>query len=297
MRIVTPDFSASRCGIHARVGAVADKERPTKLPPVQVDAPKNRPAKHASATAKPTARRRTARSNQPPKPASQTAAAVDDGNGPNNNNSGPPLQQAPSLGKTGTKLADLPVSVQIIPRELLSEQGATMLRDAVSNASGINYGGQDAGLFRPFSDPRPECPGLYRRLLRWRSARRHLAFAQRRAADRNSGGPGLGAVRQRPARRDDQHRSLRSVAGLHWGSSLQAGSFGTVTNSDYITGPTGIAGLNYRLDTTFSRADGFRDLAAATTKSGRNSPGNSTTTRSTSPSMSGISTKRRIRTA
>jgi len=33
-----------------------------------------------------------------------------------------------------------------------------------------------------------------------------------------------------------------------------------VVNSNYVTGPTTIDGLNYRLDTTFSRADGFRDL-------------------------------------
>ena len=32
------------------------------------------------------------------------------------------------------------------------------------------------------------------------------------------------------------------------------------TNSNYITGPTTVDGLNYRLDTTFSHADGFRDL-------------------------------------
>ena len=77
---------------------------------------------------------------------------VDDGNGPNNNNSGPPLQQAPSLGKTGTKLADLPISVQIIPREVLTEQGTTTLKDAVTNASGINTGGQDlAGVISTIS--------------------------------------------------------------------------------------------------------------------------------------------------
>lgn len=82
------------------------------------------------------------RANQPPKPAAQTTTVADDGNGPNNNNSGPPLQQAPSLGKTGTKLEDLPVSVQIIPRQVLNEQGTTTLRDAVTNASGINTGGR-----------------------------------------------------------------------------------------------------------------------------------------------------------
>ncbi len=54
-----------------------------------------------------------------------------------------PNQNA-ALSKTDTKLADLPGSVQIIPRALLSEQGATMLRDATYNASGINSGGQDS---------------------------------------------------------------------------------------------------------------------------------------------------------
>src|SRR6201996_267687 len=96
---------------------------PANLPPVQVDAPKQRtPHKRTAATPTPTAKRRTARSNPARNPAaSNVSAAVDTGNGPNNNNSGPPLQQAPSLGKTGTKLADLPMSVQIIPREVVTE--------------------------------------------------------------------------------------------------------------------------------------------------------------------------------
>jgi iron complex outermembrane receptor protein len=125
---------------------------PTTLPPVQVDAPKDRqPQRRTAATTKPSAKRRTVRSNQAPRPAAQTASAVDTGNGPNNNNSGPPLQQAPSLGKTGTKLQDLPVSVQIIKRETVTEQGGTLLRDAINNASGITFGGQDSlGYFDHF---------------------------------------------------------------------------------------------------------------------------------------------------
>src|SRR5580693_3085747 len=35
-------------------------------------------------------------------------------------------EQVPALGKTGTKLEDVPASIQIIPREILQEQGATM---------------------------------------------------------------------------------------------------------------------------------------------------------------------------
>ena len=49
---------------------------------------------------------------------------------------------------------------------------------------------------------------------------------------------------------------------LHYGASVQAGSFGTIVNNDYITGPTTLPGLSYRIDGTFSHTDGFRDLAS-----------------------------------
>ncbi len=47
---------------------------------------------------------------------------------------------------------------------------------------------------------------------------------------------------------------------FHWGTSTQLGSFGTAVNSNYVTGPTTIDGLNYRIDTTFGGGQGFRDL-------------------------------------
>jgi iron complex outermembrane receptor protein len=47
---------------------------------------------------------------------------------------------------------------------------------------------------------------------------------------------------------------------FHWGTSTQIGSFGTAVNSNYVTGPTTIDGLNYRIDTTFGGGQGFRDL-------------------------------------
>ena len=237
---------------------------PTTLPPVQVDAPKNRqPQKRAAATAKPSTRRRTVRSNQAPKPATQAASAVDTGNGPNNNNSGPPLQQAPSLGKTGTKLADLPVSVQIIPREVVTEQGGILLRDAITNASGINSGGQDSlGYFDHFlirglnaqvytdgfSDG-DQLGGLTHSL---NGVRRIEILEGPGSALFGSGPPGgtINVVHYEPS------------PVFHWGSSVQAGSFGTVNNSNYVTGPTTIEGLNYRIDSTFTRTDGFRDLAS-----------------------------------
>ena len=40
-------------------------------------------------------------------------------------------------------------------------------------------------------------------------------------------------------------------------------SFGTINSTGYVTGPTSIPGLNYRIDGTASHTDGFRDLKAS----------------------------------
>src|SRR5580698_1432400 len=238
------------------------QENTTPLPPVQVDAPKQRAAqKQTSTAAKPSARRRTVRSNQTPKPTAQTAALPDDGNGPNNNTSGPPLQQAPSLGKTGTKLADIPASVQIIPRQVVTEQGGTLLRDAIWNASGINSGGQDSlGYFDHF-------------LIRGLNAQ---VFTDRFSDGDQLGGlvhslngvkqveilegPGSAVFGSGPPGGTINIVHFDPSPVFHWGTSTQVNSFGGVVNSNYVTGPTTINGLNYRIDTTVSGGDAFRDL-------------------------------------
>jgi len=237
------------------------QENSTPLPPVQVDAPKQRAAqKQTSTTAKPTARRRTVRSNQAPKPSTETAA-VDDGNGPNNNTSGPPLQQAPSLGKTGTKLADIPSSIQIIPRTVVTEQGGTLLRDAIWNASGINSGGQDslgyfdhflirglnAQVFTDRFNDGDQLGGLVHSL---NGVKQIEILEGPGSALFGSGAPG-GTI-------NIVHYDPSPV--FHWGTSTQVDSFGGVTNNEYVTGPTSIAGLNYRIDATVSGGGAFRDL-------------------------------------
>jgi iron complex outermembrane recepter protein len=76
-----------------------------------------------------------------------------------NGANGPPLQQVPSMGKTGTKIEDIPASVQIIPREVVTEQGGTDLRSSIRNVSGVSEGGSSSyGFFDRFlirgMDPR-----------------------------------------------------------------------------------------------------------------------------------------------
>jgi iron complex outermembrane recepter protein len=250
----------------APASAQTAQENTTPLPPVRVEAPQNRAVpkpRQSSATPTTTSKRRVARSNQPPKPATPSASVADDGNGPNNNNSGPPLQQAPSLGKTGTKLADLPLSVQIIPREVVTEQGGTLLRDAIWNASGVNSGGQDSlGYFDHFlirglnaqvytdgfSDG-DQLGGLVHSL---NGVRRVEILEGPGSALFGSGPPGgtINVVHYEPS------------PVFHWGTSTEVSSFGVATNSNYVTGPTTIDGLNYRIDTTFAGGQGFRDLTS-----------------------------------
>ena len=238
------------------------QERPSSLPPVQVEAPKERATpKQAATNSKPT-QRRTARTNRPPKPSAQTAAAApDDGNGPNNNTSGPPLQQTPGVGKTGTKLADIPASVQIVPRTVVTEQGGTLLRDAIWNASGINSGGQDSlGYFDHFlirglnaqvytdrfSDG-DQLGGLVHSL----NGVKQIEILEGPGSALFGSGPPGGTI-------NIVHYDPSPI--FHWGTSTQFNSFGGVTNSNYVTGPTTIDGLNYRIDTTFSGGGAFRDL-------------------------------------
>ncbi|WP_199229825.1 TonB-dependent siderophore receptor [Luteibacter sp. OK325] len=165
------------------------------------------------------------------------------------------------MSKTDTKLEDLPASVQVIPRALLSEQGATMLRDAVSNASGVNAGGQDSkGYFDHF-------------LIRGLNAQIYSdGFSD---GDQLSGlshslngverieileGPGSALFGSGPPGGTINIVHYAPSPTLHYGGSLQAGSFGTMTGSAYVTGPTGVNGLDYRIDATASHTDGFRDL-------------------------------------
>jgi iron complex outermembrane receptor protein len=151
--------------------------------------------------------------------------------------------------------------VQIIPRALLSEQGATMLRESVSNASGINVGGQDskgyydhflirglnAQIYEDGFSDGVLLGGISHSL---NGVERIEILEGPGSALFGSGPPGgtINLVHYTPS------------PEFHFGGSLEAGSYGTVSNSDYITGPTGITGLNYRVDGTFSRSDGFRDL-------------------------------------
>ena len=82
----------------------------------------------------------------PAQPAAQPVqSAATSANGSAN---GPPLQQVPQAGKTGTPIGDLPQSVVEVPRALVAEQGGTSLRDAIyTDRAETGMEGGDAGPF------------------------------------------------------------------------------------------------------------------------------------------------------
>ena len=239
-----------------------------QLPPVVVSEPNQKPRpkpkpstpRRGIARAVPASRGQGQQTAAQPQPPNSSDAA---GTGIAGNPYTQTLQRTPGLAKTGTKLADLPATVQIIPRQIPAEQGTWNLRDSIYNASGVNYGGQDSlGYFDHFlirglnaqvyndgfSDG-DQLGGLTHSL---NGVKQIEVLAGPGSALFGSGPPGgtINVVHFTPS------------PDFHWGDSVTAGSFGRVINNGYVTGPTTIPGLNYRVDATFSRDDGFRDLGS-----------------------------------
>jgi iron complex outermembrane recepter protein len=246
----------------AQVNEGATPSNQRTLPSVVVTAPKSKPKPRSATDRRPSVTRRAntpTEATAPASPATQPSANLGIGN--TAATTVPPLQQTPSLGKTGTKLENLPASVQIIPREVVNQQGGTMLNDAITNASGIVQGGQDSkgyydhflirGLSAQmyndgFSDG-DQLGGLSHSL---NGVQRIEILEGPGSALFGSGPPGgtINVVHYTPS------------SDFHYGASVQAGSFGTVNTNAFVTGPTTIPGLDYRVDATVSHADGFRDL-------------------------------------
>jgi iron complex outermembrane receptor protein len=169
----------------------------------------------------------------------------------------------PTLDKTDTPLSDLPGSVHVIPRQVFTQQGDTMLRDGVSNAPGVNVGGQDSlGYFdhfmirglnaQIFSDGFSDGDQLGGMSHSLSGVERVEVLEGPGSALFGSGPPGgtINVVHFTPS---DQ---------FHYGAGLQYGSYNSLTTNGYVTGPTNFSGLNFRADATIAHSGGFRDLGS-----------------------------------
>ena len=221
-----------------------------KVPEIVVTAPKPAARPHRNPGARTTA------------PAAQQAPAALAAGPTGAANAQAPLQQVPALGKTGTPLADLPQSVVIVPRSVVTEQGGTSLSDAVHNVSGINLGGSSSyGFFdrftirgldaRIYSDGFPDGDEFNGFPHSMNGVQSIEVLKGPGSALFGSATPG-GSINIVHLHRRPRRRAMASPSRL--------GSWGSWMTSVYATGPTTVPGLTYRVDGLFQHSDGFRDL-------------------------------------
>lgn len=173
------------------------------------------------------------------------------------------LQLAPTVGKTGTPLSELPASVQIVPRAVLDAQGATSLLNAVRDVSGVNIGGSSSyGFFdrflirgldaRIFSDgftDGDQSNGFPHSL----NGVDHIEVLKGPGSALLGSGPPGGTI-------NIVHRnpSLTPAYGL----DLQTGAFGAWSANASAGGRVGGGGVAYAVDALAQHADGFRSLTS-----------------------------------
>jgi iron complex outermembrane recepter protein len=176
----------------------------------------------------------------------------------------PMLQQAPTVALTGTKVEDLPISVKVVPAEVVTQQGGTDLQDALRNFSGVSTGGNDS------------IGGFDRFLIRGMDARTYSdGFSD---GEQINGiphslngvqsievlkGPGSALLGSGPPGGSINITHFAPSSTFAAGAGVQYGSFNTLNSNYWLTGPTTINGLDYRVDATVAHSDGFRSLKSA----------------------------------
>jgi len=171
------------------------------------------------------------------------------------------LRQVPMMGKTGTALEDLPASIEIISHEVTDQRGETTLREAIRNVSGLSEGGPSSyGFFDRFLmrglDPRISSDGFsdgdaINGFSHSLNGVDHIEVLKGPGSALLGSGPPGGTI-------DIVHLRPQAVAG--YGITAQGGSYGALNANFYSTGPTGLTGVDYRVDGFAEHANAFRHL-------------------------------------
>jgi iron complex outermembrane receptor protein len=174
------------------------------------------------------------------------------------------LGQVPTIGKTGTVLADIPQSISIIGHRLSEQQGDLVLQDTLRNASGVIQGGTDGF---GFAD-RFQIRGLEARIFNdgfsdgdERNGIPHSLNGVERVEVLE--GPGSSLFGSGPPGGTINMVHYTPSNKLGAGMQFQTGSFGLFSGTAFLTNATGIHGLSYRADGMAQHKDGFRSLASA----------------------------------
>lgn len=174
------------------------------------------------------------------------------------------FDQVVAAAKTGTPIADIPRSIQVIPRTLADEQGAVRLTDVLRNVSGLAQGGQFAfgfydrvisrGLNVTYLDD-----GLPEGTSDLTGIPHTLTGVERVEVLKGPGSALFGSSEEGGVINLVHYRPSDSFGA---GASEQYGSFNTSTTDAYVTGPTGLKDVDYRIDGEYARSDGFRDQSS-----------------------------------
>ncbi|QMV19957.1 TonB-dependent receptor [Granulicella sp. 5B5] len=173
------------------------------------------------------------------------------------------LEQVPTVGKTGTMLEDIPQSVVVIGHQLSDSQGDLELAETVRNASGVIQGGTDGFGF----GDRFQIRGLEARIYNdgfsdgdERNGIPHSLNGVERVEILE--GPGSSLFGSGPPGGTINLVHYTPSPRFGAGAQFQAGSFGLYSGSAYLTGATGVHGLDYRIDSLMQHKDGYRALTA-----------------------------------
>ncbi len=174
------------------------------------------------------------------------------------------LDQVPSVAKVPTKLEDIPASIQVIDVDVVDAQGGVALKDAIRNSSGIARGGSDSFGF----NDRFFIRGMDARIYNdgfsdgdQRNGIPHSLNGVERVEILE--GPGSSLFGSGPPGGTINVVHFAPSSALNYGGSFETGSFGLISGNGFVTGPTSIQGLNYRIDGLAQHEDGFRSLKSA----------------------------------
>ncbi|HEX4079484.1 MAG TPA: TonB-dependent receptor [Rhizomicrobium sp.] len=177
-----------------------------------------------------------------------------------------PPNYVSEIDKTGTPIADVPRSIEVVPDKLFNAQGDTTLAQVLPDVSGASQGGQyNFGFFDRFiirgldatylddglPDGTSDLTGYVHSLTGVQSVEILKGPGSALYGSAEEGGT-INLVHFRPG----------DMFGA-WASE-QYGSYATTTTDASVTGPTGIGGVDGRLDASYVHSDGFRDLTNQT---------------------------------
>jgi iron complex outermembrane recepter protein len=177
-----------------------------------------------------------------------------------------PMNGSVSIDKTGTPAIDVPRSIQVVPRDLIEQQGATKLGDTLRDVSGVTQGGQFAfGFFDRFvvrglntsflEDGLPDGTSDLTGYLHTLTGVDHVEVLK---------GPGSALYGSTEPGGTINLVHYRPTAAPSANMSEQFGSYNTTTTDISVNGATGIADLNGRIDAEYQQGNGFRNMANKT---------------------------------